>query len=175
MVLPIPHVKTVSWIDKNSGEITSRRKSPKTGSVFDALYELSKIKGFISNENLRIRIMLIDMDEYRNLDGWGKGGKRGSTRHERIPTDIFAEYIIESCDDCYVFIPKTLNNEFTLKEFAKAAKISPRCAQLGIYFLRECKTVTLIGKKGRENLYQLSKSSSKLSSPSIAQNPASAE
>ena len=175
IVFPLPHKKTVSWIDKESGELSSKRKSPKTGRFYDSLYEISKIKKFISDGRLSIRIMLIDMDEYRNLDGWGNGGKRGSSRAERIPTELFAEHTLSCADDYKIFVPETLSELFTLKEYMKEARLRQHYGAAGIYILREFGLVSLVGKKGRENLYQLNSISTSESSPSIKQNPASAE
>ena len=175
VVLPLPHLKSVSWIDTESGETTKKRKSPKTGRVYDCLYELAKIKKLLTNERLSIRIMLIDMDEYRNLDGWGNGGKRGSSRHDRVPTELHSEYILQKNEDYLIFIPETLPQTFTLKDYMKHAKLKQRHGAAGLYILRELGIVSLVGKHGRENLYQLNTVSSNESSPSIAQNPASAE
>lgn len=175
VVLPLPHIKTVSWIDTESGETTKKRKSPKTGRAYDGLYELSKIKKLLSDDRLCIRIMLIDMDEYRKLDGWGDGGKRGSSRHDRIPTELYCEYILRSKEDYMIFVPELLPKEFTLKDYMKSAKLKQRYGSAGIYILRELGIVSLIGKKGRENLYQLSNPPINASSPSITQNPASEE
>lgn len=175
VVLPIPHLKTVSWIDTTSGETTKKRKSPKTGRVYDGMYELSKIRKLLTDDRIRVRIMLIDMDEYRNLDGWGNGGKRGSSRHDRIPTELYAEYILQSSEDYLIFVPETLPQPFTLKDYMKCAKLKQRHGAAGVYILREMGIASLVGKKGRENLYQLNIQSSNASSPSITQKPARAE
>ena len=175
VVLPIPHVKWVSWLDKESGELSPKRKSPKTGRIYDCLYELSKIRKFLADERLTIKVMLIDMDEYRNLDGWGKGGKRGSSRYDRIPLELFGEYVLNSPSDYLAFIPEELEEKFTLKDYMKLTKIKQRYASAAIYILRDMNLVELTGKQGRENLYQLTSNSISVSSPSITQNPPSAE
>lgn len=175
IVLPLPHIKYLSWVDCKSGEITNKRKSPKLGRAYDGLYELSKIKDFLPNERLTVRIMLIDMEEYRNLDGWGNGGKRGSSRRERIPTALFDIIELSSPADYRIFIPDGLPCEFTLKEYMKTAKVNDRNGKAGIHILRELGLVTVTGKRGRENLYQATTRSIKESSISIMQNPPSAE
>ncbi len=153
VVLPLPHRKTVTWVDPKTGESTVPRKSPKTGRPHDGLRELAKIRDFLPDPRLTVRIMLIDMEEYRNLDGWGNGGKRGSSRKERIPTGLVSEYILKERDDYAVFLPE-LPDEFTLKEYAKAAKLNQQRATAGLNILRELDLVRHIGKRGRENLYE---------------------
>ena len=175
IVLPLPATKWVSWIDPETGDVSKRRKSPKSGRPHDGLYELSKIKDFLSDERLSILILMIDMDEYRNLDGWGNGGKRGSTRNERIPLELVTEYRLSSPEDYRMFVPEWLPSTFTLKNFEKAIKQSHTRATAALYLLRELGIVSLVGKSGRENLYQLTNFSISPSNTSIEQNPASAE
>ena len=157
IVYPIPHQKWLTWIDPKTGEASERRKSPKVGRFFDGLYELSMIREFLSDSRLTVKIMLIDMEEYRNLDGWGNGGKRGSSRNERIPTALFDEYHLCSPDDYLIFVPETMPSEFTLKEYMKAAKVNKRQGQAGVYILRTLGFVDVSGKRGRENLYKIIK------------------
>jgi len=175
VVLPLPSTKWVSWIDPETGETSKRRKSPKSGRPHDGLFELYKIKEWLAEERLTILILMIDMEEYRNLDGWGNGGKRGSTRNERIPLELVEEYRLTSPDDYRIFIPEDLSDTFTLKEFEKHIKQSHKRASYSLYLLRELGIVTLVGKSGRENLYQLTSFSISPSKTSIEQNPAKAE
>lgn len=81
LIYPIPYIKWLYWIDEENGEITKKRKSPKVGSFAEAFYELYKIKMFLKNENLSICLILIDMEEYRLLNGW-------STDKKRVPQDM---------------------------------------------------------------------------------------
>ena len=47
VVYPLPYEKYISVIDKRTGEIISRRKSPKRSSPSDAIIELRKIRKFL--------------------------------------------------------------------------------------------------------------------------------
>ena len=49
IVYPIVHTKYLYWIDEETGEISSKRKSPKTGTIYDAVPELYKIKMYLNN------------------------------------------------------------------------------------------------------------------------------
>lgn len=152
VVFPIPYRKWISWIDPATGELSKRRRSPKTGRLFDALYELGKLKKFIREEGFSVKIMLIDTEEHRNLDGWGNGGKRGSSRNERFPLRLESETDLKCPEDYRVFLPEDLASPFTIKEYEKAAKVSYRSAVSGVAILREAGIVSLCGKRGRENL-----------------------
>ena len=76
--------KYLVWIDNENGEVTKRRKSPKTGNAYEIFFELYRIKQFLTHPNLRFKIVLIDLAEYRNLDGWSKDKKKGTTNGDRV-------------------------------------------------------------------------------------------
>ncbi len=67
VVYPLPHRKTLSWIDPETGEATKARRSPKTGTPADAFRELYKLRALLPHPSLTIRIMMIDLKEYRYL------------------------------------------------------------------------------------------------------------
>ena len=91
IVYPIPREKWLIWIDEESGELSTRRKSPKKGNPYMIFPELYKIKMFLREENLRIRPVLLDMEEYRLLNGWSRDKKKGSSRFDRIPMALVEE------------------------------------------------------------------------------------
>lgn len=153
LVYPIPRVKWLIWIDEKNGELTQRRKSPKKGSPYQAFIELYKIKMFLKNENLKLRLVLTDMEEYRLLNGWSRDRKKGSTRYDRIPISLEEEVVIERREDYMQFVPAQLEEPFTSKEFARAAQIPVGLAQTVLNLLFDLEIVTRVGKKGRAFLY----------------------
>ena len=105
VVYPMPYEKYLSWIEPETGDITSRRKSPKRCSMYDAMFELYKIKAFLKNQNLKVTLLLIDMEEYKLLNGWSYDKKRGSVRYDRIPVGI--RKIVElDCPQDYMHIDR---------------------------------------------------------------------
>lgn len=155
VVLPIPHYKWLIWMDEESGELSKKHKSPVTGSVYSAFPELYKIKSFLTHPNLSFAFPLIDMDEYRLLNGWSKDKKRGSNRYDRMPLALFDEICFERPEDFIQVIPYELEDRFTVKEFAKAAKIHADLASVTVHILYSMQLIKRIGKKGREYLYEV--------------------
>lgn len=154
IVYPIPHCKWISWIDEATGECSPKRKSPLTGSAYLAFPELYKLKMFLKNENLRFRFVLLDMEEYRLLNGWSRDKKKGSCRFDRIPIRIVDEIIIERREDYMQFVPLSLDL-FTSMQFAKAAHIRKTLAQTTLNILFELGIVKRVGKQGNSYLYQV--------------------
>ena len=153
IVYPIPREKWIIWIDEESGELSRKRKSPAKGNVYLAFIELYKIKMYLKNPNLRVKLVLMDMEEYKLLNGWSRDKKRGSSRYDRIPTELVEDVDITRIEDYMQFVPYDLEEEFTSKEFAKAAHIPVKLAQTVLNILYDIGTVTRTGKKGREYLY----------------------
>lgn len=76
IVYPIAHIKWLRWINESTGEISAKRKSPKTGTKYQVFKELYKIKSYLDHPNLHLRIVLLDVEEYRLLNGWSQDKKR---------------------------------------------------------------------------------------------------
>lgn len=153
IVYPIPREKWIIWIDEESGELSKKRKSPAKGNPYVVFPELYKIKPFLKDQNLRLKLVLMDMEEYKLLNGWSSDKKRGSSRYDRIPTELVKEVEINCLEDYMQFVPYELEDEFTSKEFAKAAHIPVALAQNVLNILYHVGTVTRVGKKGNQYLY----------------------
>lgn len=153
IVYPVCHIKMIHWIEEDTGEVGKPRKSPVKGTPHMIFRELYKIKNYLNHPNLKFHIILMDMDEYRLLDGWSKDKKSGATKCDRIPTKLIDELSINSVEDYYKFIPDNLPTNFTVKDYRKAAKIKLKDAQAAVNILNHLDTIKRIGNKGRAYLY----------------------
>ncbi|HKM32595.1 MAG TPA: hypothetical protein VJX95_03410 [Oscillospiraceae bacterium] len=154
VVYPIPSTKWLIWIDEETGEATTRRKSPKKGKPYAIFPELYKIKQQLAHPNLRICITMLDIEEYRYLNGWSKDKKKGSSRCDRIPVGIVEELYIEGAYDYAALIPSTLPQSFTTKDFAKHAGISQPLSQVTLNIMNYMGAVKRNGKQGNAFLYE---------------------
>jgi hypothetical protein len=153
IVYPVPYTKWLRWINEETGEISAPRKSPKSGTPYMIFPELYRIKEHLLNPNLNLHIILMDMEEYRFLNGWSKDKKKGSTRSDRIPIQLIDEIIIESLEDYNKLIPANLKDNFTSKDFQKATRLSQTQSATALNILNHVGAVNRIGKKGRAYLY----------------------
>lgn len=154
IVYPIAATKWLCWIDETTGEITSKRKSPKKGRIYNIVPELYKIKNFLPDTHLHFILCFIDIDEYRLLNGWNATKKRGSTRHDGIPRELVQEIQIQRLEDYYCFLPEDLPIHFTTKDVQKSAKIPQSYATTLLHILHYIGLIERIGKAGRAYLYQ---------------------
>ena len=132
VVHPIPAVKYLSWIDPADGSILSRSKSPKRGRVKDVAKELYWVSDFIGDPRFSVRILLLELEEYRLADGWSRDKKRGSNRYERFPTALLGDVTLWTpADYAAYFLPSALSVPdaegnsplFTAADYAKATGI----------------------------------------------------
>lgn len=154
VVYPVSGKKWVYWVDLETREISKGRISPKHGSVYDAFYELYRIKPFLVREGITVRIPVISVQEYKYLNGWSWDKKRGATRMERIPVQIEEEIVFRTAMDYASLVPSELKSEFTCKEFAQCVKISEEQAQNVIHILWFVGCLQRNGKRGRAYLYK---------------------
>ncbi|MCI9220402.1 MAG: hypothetical protein HFH94_11810 [Lachnospiraceae bacterium] len=154
IVYPIPREKWIIWINEETGELSGKRKSPLKGSPYTVFPELYKIKSFLKDPHLRFKLVLLDMEEYKLLNGRGKNRKIRASRYDRIPTELVQELETERPEDFLQFVPPELEGPFTTKDFAKAARISQTLAQVTLNILYHMEAVARVGKKGNLYLYE---------------------
>lgn len=154
IVYPVPYIKWIYWINEETGETSEGRKSPKKGSPYLIFHELYKIKEFLCHPNLSLCIILINMDEYKLLNGWSYNKKRGATRYDRIPLELIDEIYINRLKDYAKLIPETLENSFTSKDYQKASKLSLSAAQKALNILFHVKAVRRVDKIGNSYVYE---------------------
>ena len=157
LIYPFPHYKWLIWVDPKTGETSGRRKSNITGSVYHALPEFFKIRSFLKDPNLHIRVPLIDIEEYRLLDGKRRKNnpKVGSHRYDRVPLELYDEVILDNVRDYAQLLPVDLPDEFTARDLAQCAHIHIDYARETLLLLYELGIVARIGKAGKAYLYRV--------------------
>lgn len=153
IVYPIPKIKYLVWMDEETGECSKPRKSTVKGSVYRAFYELYKIKPYLSDENLHLCFPLLELEEYRLLNGWSKDRKRGSRRYDRIPAALLGEVRIDCVSDYASLIPDGLLEPFTVQEFGKAVGERKETAAKVLHILNYLHVIERRENRGRAYTY----------------------
>lgn len=141
-------------MDPVTGEAAAPRKSPRQGGFWDTFSELHWLLPYLSDPGLWLRLVELDLEESRAQDGWGRDGKRGSHRVERVPTDIGNELWLREPADFAALLPPGLPKVFTTADLRRAGRLSAKKAGYGINLLHKLECVVRIGKKGNAYLYQ---------------------
>ena len=153
LVYPLAGKKTVSWIDPGTREISPPKRSTKKEGAYDLLFEMVRILPYVTEKRLSVLGPVFEMEEYRLKDGWGRDGKRGSHRYERIPVDLCGMIELTTDDDYRRHIPESLPETFCAKEFAAEAKIGEDLARPAIRVLETRGVLRNLGREGRSIRY----------------------
>lgn len=153
VVYPAVRQKWLIWVDPETGEATKKRRSPKTGTPFAAFSELYKIKPYLLHPNLDLRIVMVDLEEYRSLCGWSQDRKRGSIRLERIPIGFGETYTLNTQREFMELLPFSLVEPFTTKDVAATLRLSPKTAQSTVNVLHHVGAIVRSSKRGNAYLY----------------------
>lgn len=155
VVYPVTNYNQLRWVTPDTGEITAPKKSARRGNPLQVFAELYGIRPYLSHPNFSLKIVLMDMEEYRLLDGYGKDKKKRATKCDKFPLKLVAEYDIETPRDYMMLLPEELPDVFTAKDFAKIAKIPVSLAQTALLLLTELQIVLRTGKQGNAYIYEL--------------------
>lgn len=156
VAVPVPRRKWVAWINPDTGESGELRRSPKTGKPWDVLPELFWISELWREQTahpLTVRLLFVDLEEYRLQDGWGNGGKRGAHRADRRPLAVAEEMVLRGFADVSQLLP-TLPEEFSAAVLQKALGRRGRTLWRATRFLEESGAIVRCGKQGRAVIYK---------------------
>ena len=121
VVHPLIGKKEILWIHPKTAEITKSR-SPLREGVLHGVAQLKAYIPYLCNGRFHLVFPVMEAEEYRLLDGWGKGGKRGSHRYELLPRALVEVYRLSTREDFAAHFPK-MPAEFTAKEFGKSTRL----------------------------------------------------
>lgn len=155
IVHPLPRQRWIYWIGED-GTLSDRRKSPKIGKPHHALPELSGLVDLLFEPGLTVVLLLLDVEDFRNLDGWSKDKKKGSSRYERMPVAYAQEIVIRTKEDLRQLLPPDLPRRFTAAEFYKKGGYKGRSAYYTLKLMENAGVISQTGKDGRRFIYELS-------------------
>ncbi|MBQ1202549.1 MAG: hypothetical protein IIX61_01870 [Loktanella sp.] len=152
VVHPVIRQKWLAWLSPETGEVTKPRRSSRMGGFFDAGRELVYLLPCLGHENLTIQLVLLDVEECRLADGWGRGGKRGSHRVSREPLCLCDTVTLSDAASYAALLPPSLPASFTTADFSKAARLRGR-ALSGTLKVLLARDVVQREKQGRTWVY----------------------
>ena len=154
VVHPIAAVKYTSWIDPENGSVTSRRRSPKKGSLSDVLPELFWLSDMLNDSRLHFCFPFLAIEEFRLLDGWSRDKKRGSNRYERIPTELLDMVWLDGAD-IRTMLPDGLPMEFSAADLSRKLKFKGRKLYQILSLFTNLGIIEKGEKKGRAYVYRI--------------------
>ncbi|MBO5558102.1 hypothetical protein [Ruminococcus sp.] len=151
VVFPVEREKTIITVDEESGELISRRRSPKHVTVYHAIAQLYGIRQHLADDNLTVRLPVLSVEEFRSANK-----KRGHTaKLDRVPTAMSDEIVLTRPEDYAALLPASLPDVFTSAELAKLCHIDRDSARQVIGVLKQLQLVSESGRRGRSKLFSL--------------------
>lgn len=168
VILPVPDRKRIIWIDPDTGEEASVGCYRSALAPWPAFRELYKIRDYLSDPHMHVRLLLMNMTEYKLLTGRSKDRKSfGAMRYDRIPEELTGEIILNEPRDYMLFLPD-MTDHFTASELAKEAHIPKRCLSYVTGLLRLVGVIErLPDKRGNAWLYRIAGESAMITDPSF--------
>ncbi len=154
VVYPIVHKKRTSWIDPDTGELIKETKSTRKGSFYHGIKELSSLADLIGTDGLSFLLLLVDIDEIKLRDGYGKDKKRRATIKDKLPTDLAGAMLIKSRADCKRLLPPSLPPLFSSEELRKALGIHKNHVGYALSFFQKVGLIEQDHKEGRRVIYR---------------------
>jgi hypothetical protein len=155
VVHPLIAQKYITWIGEG-GEVTPRKKSPQHQTALWGIAELKPYLSYLGDPRFSLLLPLIEVEEFRLLDGWGKGGKRGSHRYELMPLSLFNVCHLKTHED---YIALFSENEvfqapFTAKSFGKHTGLRGYALYDTLAVFEYLGVIEKCGKEKRAALYR---------------------
>ncbi|HEX2623513.1 MAG TPA: hypothetical protein VHL11_25305 [Phototrophicaceae bacterium] len=156
LVHPIALERHITLLDGETGEICSRRKSPKRGRVEEVFRELVSLPNLIHHPNFSLEVVLVSDEEIRVDDGKGSWRRKHQSigdRHLIELVEPIHSRVFHQPQDLAALLPESLTEPFSVRDVATAAKLQQALAGKMVYCLRTCGAITLTGKARKANLY----------------------
>lgn len=125
IVRPIAQNRKIFWLDEESGEIKKApRLSSKHENLASGIADIHYIIEFLGNPRLSFCFVMMEIDEIRLLDGYGKQKKIRATSVDRIAGEIYSLRYIKSAQDIADALFSLLPDEpFGRESLSKALKL----------------------------------------------------
>ena len=155
VVYPVAERTWVRWIDPQTGVSQPRKRSPRIGRAQDIADELYALRDLLGHPNLHFRVLLLEVEEARLLDGYGPNRRARATKRDRWPLDLRGESALGGADGFAALLPEGLPERFTSADAAACAHIPAARARTLLNVLAATGNVIRAGREGRRYVYSL--------------------
>lgn len=153
VIHPILAEKTIFRMDKESGELLYKKRSPKKGRAENSLPQLYRIGELLPSERLTVKVLLIRADEHRFSERM-RYRKEGAYDAELYPRELLGCVTLRTLADYEAFLPPEADS-FTAAEYGKFSKLKGRNVYSALNFF--C-AVGLLRREKEGNRYRYHKS-----------------
>ena len=153
VIHPIAETKWVNVLNKQN-DLDRRYRSPVKGKLNDIAPELYAVKDFVSSPRFSLVVLFMEAEQYIKATTKKGRSRTKYQKYELIPVNLLRAHVFRTIDDYKIFIPDTLEGEFTVSQFSQSSKIRGRDAYLTTYSLRDLGLIEECGKLGRAKAFK---------------------
>lgn len=150
VIHPLAVKKRVTYLSPVDAHVVRRVNSPKHERAVDMVAELYSLLPFLGNPRLRIRALMLEVEEFRIQN---KRGRHGAIRYEKIPTRLLDILDFNAPADYLPHFPAMLPSEFTASEFGRAAGLRGMDVYSALKVFVAMGLAAPYGKRGRAATY----------------------
>jgi hypothetical protein len=156
IVKPIVARKFLVKQQRAGGQIVSRRRSPKQGTVLDLFDELVHFTRVFPHPSLALEVVLVEIEEWRFP---GHGRRRRWRRNDQQVEDqhlvaVLGGQTFQKANDLCRLLPRKMPNRFHTRHIAAGLGVQRWIAQRMAYCLRETGAIKTVGKERGAWLYE---------------------
>lgn len=155
VVHPVALKKYILRVDPQDGQILSRRKSPKSGSLLSLFDELIHFPDLLSLPGVRLEVLLVEVEEVRCPDGRGSWRRKFHSIVDRKISGAGEVRSFSDPQDLLGLLPPGIPSQFTAAELAIASGCPVVLARRLLWCLRAQGLAGEVGKRGRSLLWVL--------------------
>lgn len=124
IVRPIAQNRRIFWLDEFGELKKAPRLSSKHENLASGIADIHYLYELLGNSRLSFCFVLMEIDEIRLLDGYGKQKKIRATSVDRVAGEIYSlRYIKDAEDVKNALFPLLPNEPFGREELSKALKL----------------------------------------------------
>ncbi len=153
VVYPIAQERYILKLDP-SGEILSRRKSPKRGTLVHLFPELVGFPALVNHPHFSLDVVLIREEETWVNDGAGSWRRRHWSLADRRLLAVLETCTLADPAAYAALLPTDLAEVFDTSELALALRQPRRLAQQMVYCLRQMGVLEVVGRQGNTLHYR---------------------
>ncbi len=135
VVYPAAAVKRIWWTDPETGAVSGGRRGSRPATPYTLWRELPALESLFGTPGFAVRMLLVEVDEYRLLDGFGAQKKRRATHTDRVLRSVLDDFTVSRPAELLSLVPDKLPRPFTSRDFAAAAHIPRSDAQKALSML----------------------------------------
>ena len=154
LVYPIAKDRYIVRFEDDPDVRTTRRKSPKHGSVYQVFEPLASIPELLEHPNLTLDIALVVEDAVRVWSDRARRRRGGWITVDRRLVEVVQTLTVNGMRDLFAPLDAKLPERFTTRDLAAAMSATRRLGQQAAFCLRRGGVAEICGKEGNALVYR---------------------